>query len=320
LLTPSPEFSTLEVEIYRLTSRLLDLRGASVLVLLQLVIVSGLTFVYTRLQATLSVSLTNKRPLEKPRGFASLLVLCNFLIFFFLILSPLLALSLGAFTVDGQFPRLNHFQALTEAPRTIGFAGAGQAILNSLRFALSSTFLSLLVGFAFAYAVVRGGWKWLDGLSLLPLATSAVTLGLGYLLAFPLLRTSPWGLTLAHALVAFPFVTRSLLPALRSLPENLVSAGMTLGASPLGILSRIELPLLIPSLITAASFAFAISLGEFGATLVIQSERFATLPVAIFDRLGRPGAENYGAALALSFVLMVVTAGVMVVLEYVEES
>lgn len=319
LLTPSPQFATLEVEIYRLTSRLLDLQGSSVLVIVQLVIVGVLTLVYTRLQAGLSVSLTNKRPLEKPKGFAKVLITFNFVIFFFLILSPLLALSVGAFTVDGNFPRLENFQSLTEAPRTIGFAGAGQAIVNSLRFAVSSTFLSLLVGFAFAYAVVRGNWKWLDSLSLLPLATSAVTLGLGYLLAFPLLRTNPWGLTLAHTLIAFPFVTRSLLPALRSLPENLVGAATTLGASPLRVLSKIELPLLIPSFITAASFAFAISLGEFGATLVIQSERFATLPIAIFDRLGRPGAANYGAALALSFILMAVTALVMVVLEYVDD-
>ncbi len=320
LLTPSPQFATLEVEIYRLTSRLLDLRGSSVLVMLQLVFVGVLTFVYTRLQARLSVSLTNKRPLEKPKGFAKILIFCNFLIFFFLILSPLLALGVGAFTVDGKFPNLTHFESLTNAPRTIGFAGAGRAFTNSLRFALSSTVLSLLVGFAFAYAVVRGGWKWLDSLSLLPLATSAVTLGLGYLLAFPFLRTSPWGLTLAHTLIAFPFVTRSLLPALQSLPKNLVGAATVLGASPLKILFSIELPLLLPSLITAASFAFAISLGEFGATLVIQSERFATLPVAIFDRLGRPGAANYGAALALAFILMMVMALVMMVLEYLEEN
>jgi thiamine transport system permease protein len=322
LLAPSPRFATLEVEVYKQISTLLDLelRTASVLVMVQLVVVGAVTFVYTRLQSKLSVSLTNQQPLEKPRGSARILIVFNFVVFFCLILAPLLALAVGAFTVGGQFPSLGNFRALAEAPRTIGFAGAGQALLNSLWFAVSSSALSLLVGFAFAYAVVRGNWRWLDAVSLLPLATSAVTLGLGYLLAFPFLRTNPWGLILAHTLIAFPFVTRSLLPALRSLPRNLVGAATVLGASPFKVLFRIELPLLLPSLITAASFAFAISLGEFGATLVIQSERFATLPVAIFDRLGRPGAANYGAALALAFLLMMVTALVMVVLEYIEES
>lgn len=319
LLTPSPEFATLEVEIYRLTARLLDLQGSSVLVVIQLLMVGVLTFIYTRLQERLSVTLKNKRPLEKPKGFTRILIGINFLIAFILILSPLVALSISAFISNGHLSLAN-FQNLSEAPRTIGFAGAGQAIMNSLRFAVSSTALSLIVGFAFAYAVARGNWRWLDGLSLLPLATSAVTLGLGYLLAFPLLRTSPWGLTLAHTLIAFPFVTRSLLPALRSLPANLIGAATTLGASPLRILFKVELPLLTPSLITAASFAFAISLGEFGATLVIQSERFATLPVAIFDRLGRPGTANYGSALALSFILMAITAAVMLLLERFEEN
>jgi thiamine transport system permease protein len=318
LLTPSGRFATLEVEIYRLTARLLDLQGSSVLVVVQLVFVGSLTFFYTRLQERLNVSLTSQRPLEKPGGVTRGLIVLNFGIAFTVILSPLLALSMGAFTVVGQFPSLDNFQTLAETPRTIGFAGAGQAVVNSLRFAVSSTILSLFIGFTFAYAIVRGHWKWLDSLSLLPLATSAVTLGLGYLLAFPFLRTSPWGLTLAHTLIAFPFVTRSLLPALRSLPPNLIGAATSLGASPLTILFKIELPLLTPSLLTAASFAFAISLGEFGATLVIQSERFATLPLAIFDHLSRPGAANYGAALALSFILMSVTAGVMVVLEHFE--
>jgi thiamine transport system permease protein len=53
-------------------------------------------------------------------------------------------------------------------------------------------------------------------------------------------------------------------------------------------------------------FAFAVSLGEFGATSVLRRREFATLPVAIFDALGRPG--GLGRALALSTILMLVTA------------
>ncbi|NIV39886.1 MAG: ABC transporter permease subunit, partial [Anaerolineae bacterium] len=155
----------------------------------------------------------------------------------------------------GLFPELKSFRSLADTPRTIGFAGAGQAILNSLRFATASTLLALFVGFSFAYAVVRAGWRWLDNLSLLPLATSAVTLGFGYLLVFPQLTVSAWGITLAHALIGFPFVTRALLPALRSLSPTLLQAARTLGASPTRILLRIELPLLVPAFITAASFA-----------------------------------------------------------------
>ena len=191
----------------------------------------------------------------------------------------------------------------------------GQALRNSLTFALSSSVLALLVGFAFAYAIVRGGWRALDQLSLLPLATSPITLAFGYLLTFPQLVTSFWGILLAHALVAFPFVTRTLLPALRSLPPSQAGAAATLGAGPWRTLVRVELPQLTPSLMVAAAFAFAISMGEFGATLLLARPEFATLPVAIFDRLGRPGPASYGEALALAGVLMLVTAAVMLALQ-----
>ena len=269
ILAPEPAFATLEVEIYRLTSRLLDLSSAGLLVLVQLVVVSVFTLLYTRLQARLAVTLTgNRRPLPAPTGLARMLLRLNLAVAFVLILSPLAALTYGTFWPGGgAWPSLRNFETLLHAPRTIGFAGAGRATLNSLRFAAQSTALALVVGFAFAYAVARGGWRWLDGSSLLPLATSSVTLGFGYLLAFPTLRASPWGLTLAHTLISFPFVARSLLPALRGLPPNLLAAAQTLGARPFAILRRVELPLLAPSLVAAASFAFAISMGEFGATL-----------------------------------------------------
>ena len=315
VLAPEPRFATLEVEVYRLTSRLLDLSSAGLLALVQLVVVTGFTLVYTRLQARLAVTLNGRRPLPTPTGAARLVLGLNLVVAFALILSPLAALTYSTFWPGGGGPSLRNFETLLDAPRTVGFAGAGRATFNSLRFAAQSTALALVVGFAFAYAVVRGGWRWLDGVSLLPLATSAVTLGFGYLLAFPTLRATPWGLTLAHALVSFPFVTRSLLPALRGLPPNLLDAARTLGARPWGVLRRVELPLLAPSLVAAASFAFAISMGEFGATLTLQSVHYATLPVAIFDRLGRPGAANYGSALALSFVLMLLTTAVMLLLE-----
>ena len=312
-LAPAPQFRTLEVEIYQLSTRLLDLNSAGVLALAQLLVISLFNLVYTRRQARLALGLKRRlAALPKPAGWARVFVLLNLSAAFLLVLSPLAALSAAAFWQGGF--TLANFAGLLDAPRTIGFAGAGPALLNSLRFAVTSTLLSLLVGFSFAYAVARGGWRLLDAASLLPIATSAVTLGFGYLLAFPSLRASAWGLTLAHTLLAFPFVTRSLLPGLKGLEPSLLDSAATLGAGAWRRLLRVELPLLRPALITATSFAFAISLGEFGATLTLQSARYATLPVAIFDRLGRPGAANYGGALALAFVLMLVTGLVMVVL------
>jgi thiamine transport system permease protein len=285
-------------------------------VLVQLLLILVAAFVYTRLQERLSVSVTRGSNARAPKGAASVLLSADLLLAGGLLLAPMLALLLQALTgPNGAFPSLENFASLLGASPTIGFTGLWQALGNSLLFAALSTLVALLVGFLFAYAVVRGGWRFLDQLSLLPLATSPISLAFGYLLTFPLLVTTFWGIPLAHALLAFPFVARTLLPALRAQPPAQLEAAALLGAGPARTLWRVELPLLRGALLTATAFAFAISMGEFGATLLLVRPEYATLPVAIFDRLGRPGPALYGQALALAVVLMLLTAAVMLLLQ-----
>ncbi len=154
---------------------------------------------------------------------------------------------------------------------------------------------------------------------MLPLGTSAVTLGLGFIVALdrpPLdLRASPALIPLAHTLVAFPFVLRSLTPALRSIQPRLRQAAAVLGASPARVLRHIDLPLIGRALIVAATFAFTISLGEFGATALIARPEFPTIPLMIYRFISQPGALNYGQALALSTLLMAVTAAGILAIE-----
>jgi thiamine transport system permease protein len=158
-----------------------------------------------------------------------------------------------------------------------------------------------------------------DPLLMLPLGTSAVTLGLGFIVALdtpPLdLRASPLLVPLAHTLVAFPFVVRSLAPALRSIRPRLRHTAQVLGASPLQAFRLVDLPLAGRAILVAATYAFTISLGEFGATALIARPEYPTVPVAIYRFLSRPGALNYGQALALSTILMVVTAAGMLAIE-----
>ncbi|MEK7275865.1 MAG: iron ABC transporter permease, partial [Chloroflexota bacterium] len=154
---------------------------------------------------------------------------------------------------------------------------------------------------------------------MLPLGTSAVTLGLGFLLAFSRppfnLRASPWLIPVAHTLIAFPFVVRALLPTWRSIRPQWRQAAAALGASPAEVWRRIDLPLIGRAAVVAAAFAFTLSLGEFGATLLISRPEFPTVPIAIYSYLGKPGALNFGRALALSTILMVTSAGAILAIE-----
>ena len=142
---------------------------------------------------------------------------------------------------------------------------------------------------------------------LLPLGASAVMLGFGFLIAFDTppfdFRSSWWLVPVAQSLVAAPFVVRIVAPALRSIDTALREAAAVLGASPASV--RREIDLRSPGGRSASRprFAFAIALGEFGATVFVARADRPTLPVAIFRFLGRPGAENQGLAAALAVTL-----------------
>jgi thiamine transport system permease protein len=347
-----PRFATIEVEIYRQTTQLLRLDIAAALSLVQIAATLLMTLVYTRLQTRATVPLelraraANAQPAYGWR--ARLVVGANLAILLLLLGTPLLALALRSVTSFASGTAkltLEYYRLLGSNPTgSFFYVPPLRALGNTLIFALAATVLALLVGVPAAYLLARRPatddrrprrqHKWrsvvggrssivglLDPLFMLPLGTSAATLGLGYIVALgrpPLnLLTSPLLIPIAHALLAFPFVVRSLLPALRGLDPRLREAARTLGAGPARVLREVDLPLLFPALLVGAVFAFTVSIGEFGAALLLYRPEYPTVPVVIDRFLGLPGQQNYGQALALSTILMLITGLSFVLLEQV---
>lgn len=345
LVLGGPRFATLEVEIYNQTVSLFNLPVAAALAIIQLAFTLLLTIAYTRLSARLARPLNlrpqsyTRRRLVTPRqrllagAYISLLVL--------LLVAPLTALATRSFTrlesstrqpPGQQVSTANNHSGLTLAyyeelnanrRQSLFYKPPAYAVGVSLLYAAATVLLALLLGIPAAWALARQEYSWLnrvlDPLLMLPLGTSAVSLGLGMIIALnqPPLRLigSPWLVPLAHTLVAFPFVVRSLAPALRSIRPRLRQAAASLGASPRQVFRAIDLPLAGRAILVAAAFAFTISLGEFGATAVLARPEFPTVPVAIYRLLGQPGALNYGQAMALSTILMIVAVGCMLAIE-----
>ena len=332
LILGGPRFATLEVEIYRQAVNLFNLPIAAALSLVQIVFMFALMIIYTRLQARPTHALdlqshhsTQRQPQTWPeRG----LVWGSVGLMIVLLGAPLAALALRSVSVAGRLSPA-YYQALfadSAQNRTLFFVSPGQAVSNSLIFALATIFTASLLGLLIAIALTADGSRakrglpnLVDSLFMLPLATSAVTLGFGYIITLnkpPLnLRTSPMLVVIAHTLVALPFVIRSLLPALRSIQPVLREAAAVLGASPARVWRAVDLPIAGRALLVGAVFAFTISLGEFGATLFIARPDTPTMPVAIFRFLDQPGALSYGQALAMSTLLMGVCAAGFIVIE-----
>ncbi|MBN1811115.1 MAG: iron ABC transporter permease [Anaerolineae bacterium] len=322
LVLGGPRFATLEVEIYRQTINYFNLPLAAVLSVFQILFTFTLMAIYTRLQAhtALPLELRSRRATQRrPRDWRErLLVGANVGLMLALLATPLGALIARSFFAESGLT-LDFYRFLFYNPRESAFyVPPGAAALNSLGFALATVALSVTLGLMAVSALTsrETGFltktRFLDPIFMLPLGTSAVTLGLGYIVALdepPLdLRASPVLVVLAHTLVALPFVVRSVLPALQSINPRLRESAALLGASPWRVRREVDLPIVARAVLVGAVFAFTISMGEFGATSLIARPERPTLPVAIYRYLGRPGALNYGQAMAMATVLMLVCA------------
>ncbi|MEU6912658.1 ABC transporter permease [Streptomyces olindensis] len=318
-----PTFSTLEVEIYRQTSEIFDLSTAAVLTLIQFVAVGAILALHAwtvRRRETALRLVDAAGTARRPRGAGqwALLggVLVTVVVLLLLPLAVLVQRSLDA-------PGFGYYRALTRDDGGVFLVPPIEAIGNSLSYAVAATAIAVVVGSLAAVALTRrdaGRFvRGFDALLMLPLGVSAVTVGFGFLIALdepPLDLRSSWILVpLAQALVGVPFVVRTMLPVLRAVDVRLREAASVLGASPWRVWREVDLPMVRRALLIAAGFAFAVSLGEFGATVFIARPDNPTLPVAVARLLGRPGDLNYGQAMALSTILMVVCAVALLVLE-----
>ncbi|MFF1705702.1 ABC transporter permease [Streptomyces sp. NPDC058252] len=323
-----PTFSTLEVEIYRQTSEIFDLATAAVLTIIQFVAVGAILAVHARTVRRRETALRLVAPettARRPRGAGQRTLLAGVLAsILILLVLPLGVLVQRSFDTPGGYG-FAYYKALTSADGGIFLVAPIEAIGNSLEYAFAATAIAVLIGGLAAAALTRRDTgrlvRGFDALLMLPLGVSAVTVGFGFLIALdkpPLDLRASWILVpLAQALVGAPFVVRTMLPVLRAVDGRLREAAAVLGASPWRVWREVDLPMVRRALLIAAGFAFAVSLGEFGATVFIARPDNPTLPVAVARLLGRAGDLNYGQAMALSTILMVVCAVALLLLERV---
>lgn len=321
LILGGPAYSTIETEIYRETLFLFRLPVAATLGLVQLAATFGMMWVNTALQRAAPQQGAGRRrqPPWRPGRVVAVVGVTGVTIL--LTVLPLAALVERSFHGDGGYT-LEYYQRLDDNVRGQAlFVAPIEAVRNSLAFATAATVFAVVLGTLAAHGAVRARSPLVEALLQAPLGVSAVTLGLGFVMTFdeaPLnLRASPALVVVAHCLVAMPFVTRVVAAELRAQDPHLREAGAALGANPLRVFWEVDLPLTWRAMAAGAVFAFAISMGEFGATLLIARPDYPTVPVAIFRYLGQPGALNYGQALAMATILMAVTAAGFVLIDRV---
>jgi len=328
LVLGGTKFGTIETEIYLLTTQFLDLRGASVLSVTQLVVVVLVLLVAARARGrrTAQRRVSSLQSRRAPRLGDLPTIVVTVLVAAFLAL-PITALVLRSLqTADGW--GLGNYAALgTTGSRNALVVPVWVALGNSLVIAVQATAIALVIGLAASLVIsrrprsrgLRRSLAAFDGALMLPLGVSAVTVGFGFLITLNTppfdLRSSPVLVPIAQALVALPLVVRTILPVLTGIDGRMRESAAVLGSPPWRVLRDVDLAIVGRPVLAASGFAFAVALGEFGATSFLSRPDRPTLPVVIFRLIGLPGGDNFGMALAASVVLAAVTVAVIALVE-----
>ncbi len=334
LILGGAELATIESEIYQYTTAFLDLRGAAVLSVVQLVVIT----------ASLSLSGWARRRNESAQSERGSTVRADavalparrsdipvfaftFAVIGVLIVLPLTQLVWRSLHRRGEFTFANYLALADPHASRAARTSALAATWTSLHVAVLAAAIALTIGLLVAVLVTRRprtrtgrrALGFLDAAFMLPLGVSAVTVGFGFLITMnrpPVdLRSSWWLVPFAQAVVAIPLVVRMTAPVLRAINPRQREVAATLGASPGRVLRTIDGAHLLRAGAVAAGFALAVSLGEFGATAFLARPESPTLPVMIFRLISRPSPVEQGMAMAASVLLATLAATVMVVVE-----
>jgi len=319
--------ATIEVEVWRQATQIGDIGAAAVLAVLQLIAVGVAVAWSAREQRRHSRALA-LRPLarrRRPRRPGERLLVATVAVLTAVIaLAPLVALVERSLRGSGGRHTLTAWRTLGRSEVRPGISTGIDplgSIWTSLRTTAVATLVAVVIGVVACLAItamLRGG-RLLDTGLMLPVATSAVTIGFGVLITFdrpPVdWRGSWWIVPVGQALVAVPFVVRTVLPVLRGIDPRLLDAAATLGASPTSAWRDVIVPQLRRPVAAAAGLAAAISLGEFGATSFLTRSGTPTMPIAIDQLLGRAGALLQAQGYALATILAVTTVLIVLLLD-----
>jgi thiamine transport system permease protein len=325
LILGGGNFSNLETEIYYSATRFFQIPTAVVLSMIQMVIIFATLLIYIKIQnrVTRSISLVSHN-ISRAKGIQvnSLPIMIVLSFVAMCVLLPFLSLGVSSVINEGELDFTAYISIFFNQQDSVFFVSPVVSIYNSVGFATLTVLLSVPLGLVISYilrAQQYSSRSILDAVYMLPLGISSITLGLALLLSLSFnffdLRSTWVPLVLAHVLIAYPFVMRIIFPSLNSIDSLLIDSAKVLGASPKRIFWSVEFPIISRPILVSCIFAFAISIGEFGASLLISRPEHTTIPVAIFHYLSRPGQYNLDNAVALSTLLMIIAGSGFLLIE-----
>lgn len=282
-----PKSTTLEVAVYQALRFDFDLATAGGLALMQLLLTAALLLLQHKLQTTPANRLSSRRPCLRPDrhqpgtlAVDTLALLSGLAIF----LPPLLAIVVAGF----------HPGLLTALSSNRLWQASGQSILIALAAGTLATLLGAALLLTSRHLKVREHKRraaalWEASGSMI-LMIPAVVLSTGLFIMFmpftDVFALGPWLVVLVNALMALPYVLRTLSAPMQLVVRQYDRLADSLGVRGLHRLRLVEWPLLRRPLAQAAALSMILSLGDLGAIAMFGSQELTTLPWLLYQQLG----------------------------------
>lgn len=318
LLLGGARYFTMEDQIYALYFNFLDLRTAVLLSIVEILILAVPSLLYIRW-------ITRKKrrfyrterereliPLSKASIYEILLV-SAYLIFIILFIVPVLFSPILYSVLIPHTSTLTfyYYQKLFSPLISYKLGVSMLSVLfNTMFFAVVVSAAVLLISLFVIYnmkTIKKRAWLY-DINLFLPLVISPIVLALAIYLAYKIyinIGSVVWPLIiLAQAVIAIPLTLRILTSSIAHVQPELSDSAILLGASRLSAFFKVELPLIKKGVITAFSFSFAISIGEFAATNFLYIPRYTTLAISIYNLLN---LREFVLASAAASILILLT-------------
>ena len=203
-----------------------------------------------------------------------------------------------------------------------------EALRNTLVLAASATAISTVMGTAAAVGInklrSRGVRAVLNTVTDIPMTNPDIITGISLMLMFVFIgrifgaatSLSFWTMLIAHVTFCLPYVILQILPKLRQMDKSLPEAAMDLGCTRMGAFFKVELPEILPGIITGAIMAFTLSLDDFVISYFTSGNGFETLPIRIYGMTKKTVTPKM---YALATIIFFVTLTLLLISNFVDE-
>ncbi len=214
---------------------------------------------------------------------------------FLILYAPILVVILFSFNESGNLSEFSTF-TLYWYEELFADEEALDALKNSLILAVSSSVIATVIGTLAAFGISRAKNRYyrqtLESVANIPMMNPDIVTGVSMMLLFVGVGTAIssastlgfWTMLIAHTTFNLPYVILQVLPKFRQMDKNLTEAALDLGCTPMQTFFRVELPSIMPGIVSGLMMSFTLSLDDFVISHFVSSPDFKTLPLYIYTQ------------------------------------